>query len=176
MVSHTSANSGSAGTGGIKTPNTPRLTISNVTFVNFNLPGTSCLRACSQCKVFQGGFQVWFNSITFLGNSSSNKAAFKWEHEVLYWDQDGSLSGVQGGWVVPNSGLHPPQYCDQSVPELSAGDYHGALCTADVHFLRMAWNQAQPLVQYLNMLAHCHVINIISHSLCRLLTAGYSNC
>lgn len=163
MVSHTSANSGGAGTGGIKTPNTRGLTISNVTFVNFNLPGTSCLRACSQCKVFQGGFQVWFNNITFLGNSSRNKAAFQWEHEVLYWDEDGSLSGVQGGWVVPNSGLHPPQYCNQSVPELSAGTYDGTLCTSDVYFLRMAWNRAQPLVR-VHIFNHactlCHIVNI----------------
>ena len=81
-MSHTRANSGAPGTGGIKTPNTRGLTVSNVTFVNFNSTGSSCLRACSHCKVFQGGFQVWFNGIKYLGQSDRNKVAFKWEHEV----------------------------------------------------------------------------------------------
>ena len=58
VISYTSVNDGEPGTGGIKTPNTPRLTISNVTFANFNFPNTACLRACSHCKVLQGGFQV----------------------------------------------------------------------------------------------------------------------
>lgn len=58
VISHTSINSGPPGSGGIKTPNTPHLTISNVTFVNFDNSSTSCLKACSHCKVRQGGFQV----------------------------------------------------------------------------------------------------------------------
>ena len=82
IISHTSINSGEPMTGGIKTPNTPRLTVSNVTFVNFNLSSTSCLRACSHCKVFQGGFQVWFERVKFLGGSEARKTSFQWEHEV----------------------------------------------------------------------------------------------
>ena len=58
MVSYTSVNSDDPGTGGIKTPNTPGLTVSNVTFANFDFPGTACLKACSHCKKLQGGFQV----------------------------------------------------------------------------------------------------------------------
>lgn len=98
-MSYTSANGGEPGTGGIKTPNTPNLIVSNVTFVRYHYPGTACLRSCSHCKVFQGGFQVsillsllclsliifhvkvWFEKLTFL-NSSLNKASFQWEHEV----------------------------------------------------------------------------------------------
>lgn len=82
IVSHTSVNGGEAGSGGIKTPNTPKLTISNVTFVKFNLPNTACLRACSHCKVLQGGFQVWLEDLRFQGGSNASKVAFQWEHEV----------------------------------------------------------------------------------------------
>ena len=81
IISHTSINTGSAATGGIKTPNTPRLTIRNVTFVNFDANGTACLRACSQCKELQGGFQVWLEQLQFI-NSDQFKTAFQWEHEV----------------------------------------------------------------------------------------------
>ena len=85
VVSHTSINTGEPQLGGIKTPNTPKLTISNVTFVNFDLPRTSCLRACSHCKMLQGGFQVWFEGLSFLGGSENHKMFFQWEHEVRGW-------------------------------------------------------------------------------------------
>ena len=58
IISHTSVNNGEPGTGGIKTPNTRGLKVSNITFANFNFPHTACLRACSHCKPLQGGFQV----------------------------------------------------------------------------------------------------------------------
>ena len=82
IISHSIANEGKAQTGGIKTPNKRRLIISNVTFARFDDPSLSCLRACSHCKVRQGGFQYWFEKIKYLGNSSLHRTAFKWEHEV----------------------------------------------------------------------------------------------
>ena len=83
IISHSTINTGPPQTGGIKTPNTPRLTISNVTFANFDTRSTSCLRACSHCKVRQGGFQVWFEQLNFIGGSDQNKASFQWEFEVI---------------------------------------------------------------------------------------------
>ena len=82
IVSHTSVNTDPPGTGGIKTPNTPHLIVSNVTFVNFDSSFTSCLRACSHCKLFQGGFQVWLEKLKFLGGSENCKTSYQWEHEV----------------------------------------------------------------------------------------------
>ena len=82
IISHTTANTGRPTVAGLKTPNTPRLTVSNVTFVNFDQPGTTCLKACSHCKVRQGGFQVWFQQLAFLGGSEQRKTGFQWEHEV----------------------------------------------------------------------------------------------
>ena len=48
--------------------------------MNFDLSGSACLRACSQCKFREGGFQVWFEGLEFY--DSPNKASFQWEHEV----------------------------------------------------------------------------------------------
>lgn len=67
--------------------------------------------------------------------------------QVLYYDLDGTLTGSVGGWATPNSELHPPQHCTKSIPEFSLNPIHpGTVCTRDVHFLRMALNQATPLV------------------------------
>ena len=82
IISHTSINTGEPQEGGIKTPNTPRLTVSNVTFANFDNPSVSCLKACSHCKFRQGGFQVWFEELNFIGGSENHKATFQWEFEV----------------------------------------------------------------------------------------------
>lgn len=141
IISHTIANTGRPTVAGLKTPNTPRLTVSNVTFVNFDQPGTTCLKACSHCKVRQGGFQVWFQQLAFLGGSDQRKTGFQWEHEVLYRDVDGTLTGQPGGgWVLPNSDLAPPQHCARSVPEFSVNSTvaNGTVCSSDVNFLRMA--------------------------------------
>lgn len=68
-------------------------------------------------------------------------------HKVLYRDLDGSLTGLPGGgWVVPNSPLLPDSLCTPSLPVFSAGTFNGSVCDGGVHFLRMAWNQAEPLV------------------------------
>ncbi len=74
--------------------------------------------------------------------------------QVLFHDLDGSLSGEVGGWVLPDSGLHPPQYCTKSVPEFSVNEaVPGTVCTSDVYILRMAWNSAVPLVSIYSVLS-----------------------
>ena len=59
---------------------------------------------------------------------------------------DGSLTGHVGGWVTPSSELHPPQYCNQLVMPFSVGSFPGSVCTSEVYFIRLAWNQVRPLV------------------------------
>lgn len=66
--------------------------------------------------------------------------------QVLYRDLDGSLTGIPGGWVVPNSSLVPDAHCTLSVAAFSSS-FNGTVCNAQVQFLRMAWNQAMPLVR-----------------------------
>lgn len=144
IISHSIANQGSPQKSGIRTPSKRVLTISNVTFARFDDPSLTCLRACSHCKLRQGGFQYQFEKITYLGNSSLHRTAFQWEHEVLYKDLDGTLAGVPGGWVTPANGLLPPEYCQQR-PEYSMNAaVPGSVCTSDVQLLRFAWNKAEP--------------------------------
>ena len=67
--------------------------------------------------------------------------------QVLFRDLDGSLSGVIGGWVTPNSGLHPSHSCTKSVPEFSVNiNFPGTVCGSDVYLLRLSWNRVEPFV------------------------------
>ena len=81
IVGHTSHDSQTTGVRtGIRVQNKGRFVVSNVTFVNFDVDQMECLRACSHCKVREGGMQVWFEKLKFY--NSPRKAAFQWEHEV----------------------------------------------------------------------------------------------
>eukprot|EP00117_Sycon_ciliatum_P037364 scpid335/ scgid27970/ Fibrocystin-L; Polycystic kidney and hepatic disease 1-like protein 1 len=148
IVSYTNANTGKPGTGGIKLPNQRRMTVTNVTFVNFDTSAQACLRACSHCKPIQGGYMYQFQGLNFLGSSAQHKAAFKWTYEVLFKDLDGSLTGIVGGTMLPLNGLLPPDKCNLDVPEASLGSVPGAICGADVRFVRMAFNRVTPLTTF----------------------------
>lgn len=82
--------------GGVVAPQSSRLTVSATTFVNFDARTCAALRACSFCEVRQGGFSTRFDKIQFV--NSPNKAAFKWEHESVFEDLDGTLTGK---WTKP---------------------------------------------------------------------------
>jgi hypothetical protein len=77
--------------GGVVGPQSSRLTLSGVTFVNFNAPTCAALRGCSFCRPNQGGWTVKLQNTKFI--RSPNKAAFLWQHETVYQDLDGTLTG-----------------------------------------------------------------------------------
>ena len=93
VVGHSavSASSSACTQGGIVAPQSSRLTVSGTTFVNFDAPSCAALRACSFCKPREGGFSTRFEKTRFV--NSPNKAAFKWEHEGVFEDLDGTLTG-----------------------------------------------------------------------------------
>ena len=155
IIARTIANSGLAQSGGIRTMRRKFLRISNVTFVNFNEENTVCMRACSHCKSFQGGFHVEFQGIKFIGGSQ-RRAAFQWEHEVVYVDIDGTFTGNEpGSIVVPNSNILPSDLCNFSVPEFSLNSVvPGAVCSPKVKMLRLAWNDVNPRVTFEDKLAN----------------------
>ena len=76
---------------GLMLPKSSKLTISNVTFVNFDRDQCVALEACAHCKIFQGGWTVKFEKIQFI--NSPRRSRFKWKHEVVFKDLDGTLSG-----------------------------------------------------------------------------------
>ena len=121
---------------GIKTPHTYYLTVSNVTFVNFNESGCYAMRACSHCRTAkQGGFESRFEKLSF--SNSPNKVYWQWEHEHVFRDMDGSLTGKPGGALLPTSGVLPPTHCRHDDAS-SMGAVNGSVCDPGIQFVRFA--------------------------------------
>ena len=130
-------------TAGIRLPQSSKMLVENVTFVNFDQPGCTAYRACAQCKHFQkrGGWTTRSNRNRFV--SSPNRLAFQWSHETVLKDLDGSLTGFVGGSVVPTIRNLPPKHCYGS-EQYSHGPHPGSVCDSSVKFIRFAFNRASP--------------------------------
>ena len=123
---------------GIHLPFSSRLTISNVTLVNFNEDCVS-FATCSHCKPQDGGAIVRLNKLTFT--SSPNVASFPFNHATVLYDEDGSVTGYSGGRILPHMGILNPAIC-KIASNVSHG-IPGAICEYG-DFARMAWNHVKP--------------------------------
>ena len=81
-------------TKGLVLPFSEGLTVSSVHFMNFDRPGCAALGVTSitgVCNHRCGGWSAKFAGIQY--SHTPNKAGFRWEHEVVLIDVDGSLTG-----------------------------------------------------------------------------------
>lgn len=126
---------------GIKTPKSYYLTVSGVTFANFDRPNCYPLQACSHCKFRQGGFETRYRGITFV-NAGDKLTKWQWEHEHIHRDLDGSLTQSSGPKVLlPTSQLLDPARCSSHLPSSdgAAGNgTMGSICDGDLDFGRLA--------------------------------------
>ena len=125
---------------GVKTPHSYYLTVSNVTFVNFNETNCFAVQACSHCRVNQGGFETRFEKVEL--HNSPNVVSWQWQHEQVLRDLDGTLTGISGGALMPWMNALPSEYC-QIYPN-SGGAVEGAICNANVQFIRFALRNPIP--------------------------------
>ncbi|XP_069076732.1 fibrocystin-L-like isoform X2 [Pleurodeles waltl] len=127
---------------GIILPFDEGLTVSSTKFINFNrscaaIGVTSVAGVCTdRC----GGWSAKFDRIQYF--NTANKAGFRWEHEVVLIDVDGSLTGTAGRKVVPKTSLLNPSECSRSA-EWSFG-FDGFICNSSVSFHRLAFNNPSP--------------------------------
>ncbi|XP_023386544.1 fibrocystin-L-like, partial [Pteropus vampyrus] len=131
-------------TKGLVLPFSEGLTVSSVHFMNFDRPNCVALGVTSitgVCNDRCGGWSAKFVDIQYF--HTPNKAGFRWEHEVVLIDVDGSLTGHQGHTVVPHSSLLDPSHCTQEA-EWSMG-FPGSVCDASVSFHRLAFNKPSPV-------------------------------
>ncbi|XP_008765159.2 fibrocystin [Rattus norvegicus] len=124
---------------GIKTPKRWGLTISNTTFVNFDL-NCVAIRTCSGCSQGQGGFPVKTRQLKFV--NSSNLVAFPFPHAAVLQDLDGSLSGKNGSHVLASmETLSDTCLTNASFSQIVSG----SVCGEAVLFHRMSIGLAKSL-------------------------------
>ncbi|XP_004431348.1 PREDICTED: fibrocystin-L [Ceratotherium simum simum] len=131
-------------TRGLVLPFSEGLTVSSVHFMNFDRPNCVALGVTSitgVCNDRCGGWSAKFVDIQYF--HTPNKAGFRWEHEVVLIDVDGSLTGHKGHTVIPHSSLLDPSHCTQEA-EWSLG-FPGSVCDASVSFHRLAFNKPSPV-------------------------------
>lgn len=78
---------------GIILPFNEGLTVTSVKFMNFNHSSCAAIGVTSiagKCVDRCGGWGAKFNEVEYF--NTPNKAAFRWEHEVVLIDSDGSLT------------------------------------------------------------------------------------
>ena len=126
---------------GFRAPRSYYLTVSNVTFVNFDRQGCSAILACSHCRVFQGGYLTRYEKITYI--DSPNLSGWQWNYEHVHRDLDGSLLGIINGSLVPYSGVLPHDSCTLNEAS-SNSEINSSVCDATVDFVRIALNSVTP--------------------------------
>ena len=127
---------------GIKTPPSYYLTVSGVTFVNFDESNCISIRACSHCRTdFLGGYETRFEKLKFV--NSSNIVTWQWEHEQVFRDLDGTLTNTPGGSLIPWMNALPSNNC-QIHSGGTVGTVPGAVCDETVQFNRFAMTDPTP--------------------------------
>ncbi|XP_047483519.1 fibrocystin-L-like isoform X2 [Penaeus chinensis] len=121
---------------GVVAPEEHVLTVAGTTFVNFAGGQCVALSGCSQCTNIRAGSSVRVEGLTFI--NSPNKIRFKWEHETIWQDVDGSLSGSPDNVVVADMGILPPRRCRRKEPAFSVNPtVPGAVCRSPMKFLQI---------------------------------------
>ncbi|KAG9339164.1 hypothetical protein JZ751_024022 [Albula glossodonta] len=130
-------------TRGVVLPLDDGMSVISTNFVNFNKPSCAAIgvaRIDGTCVDRCGGWSARFSGIRYF--NSTNKGSFRWEHEVVLIDSDGSLTGNADHKVVPMSSLLDPGHCSQDAA-WSTG-FPGAVCDHTVNFHRLAFNNPSP--------------------------------
>ena len=131
---------------GIIAPYARGLLMKDITFVNFDTAGTAALgvtKVDGQTEENNGGFTYKVSGFTF--QNSPNKIIWRWMHEGVYHDLDGSLTGIVGGKAVATSGILPSDKCTHNAAGMNVNaKVPGSICQADVEFNRWSFNKALP--------------------------------
>ncbi|KAK3532561.1 hypothetical protein QTP86_024146, partial [Hemibagrus guttatus] len=128
---------------GIVLPLDDGMSVLNTKFINFDRPNCAALGVTTiqgTSGIFCGGWEVKFSGIKYY--QSPNMATFRWEHEVVLADVDGSLTGNPGYSVVPKSNLLDPVHCSDNA-SWSLG-FPGTVCDNTIKFHRLGIHSSLP--------------------------------
>lgn len=136
LIGHSELSDTRCTTNGLLLPFSSRLTVKNVTFVNFNETGCRALGTCTRCLFNDGGAIVRTANLEFI--NSPNKVSFPFHHATAISDLDGSLTGHPNSTVVPTTGNLDPVDCIMK-SEFSIGLVNGSFCKI-TKFAKVSWN------------------------------------
>ena len=123
---------------GLVTPKSYYLTVSGVTFANFDRSSCVPITACSHCKVNQGGFETRYQRISYI-NAGDRITRWKWPHEQIHRDLDGSLTNSSSPkLLIPTNELLDPDRCQNHPASGKPEGTQGSICDGDVRFGRLA--------------------------------------
>lgn len=123
---------------GIRTPPSNYLTVSSVTFANFNSDNCYPIQACSDCKVLQGGFETRYKNISYV-DVKPRVTLWQWQHEHVHRGLDGTLTLTEHpASLVPTSALLNPTQCPNSNITEDNNGVSGSICESGVGLGRMA--------------------------------------
>ncbi|XP_066284016.1 fibrocystin-L-like [Branchiostoma lanceolatum] len=126
---------------GIRAPQSKHMTLSDVTFVHFDIESCAALGGCAGCEKFQAGDDIKVERLKFY--NSPNRVAFRWESECWFKDSDRSLSGKTHAIVLPWTPILPTESC-KVVPAFSKGSVSGAVCDKSVVLHRCDFYNVKP--------------------------------
>ncbi|XP_033758550.1 fibrocystin-L-like [Pecten maximus] len=104
-----------------------------VVFSFTKIQGT-CIHNC-------GGYNYHLSQITRI--NSPRISWFDWNHQGVFYDLDGSLTGTAGNKVVPATGILP-QTCSRAPDGYNHGEVDAAICPASTEFGGMSFNNVIP--------------------------------
>ena len=107
------------------------LTVSNVTFVNFDRTGCSAIASDQYCGL-RRGFLTRYSNISLI--ESPNLVTWRRDYEHVHRDLDGSLTGTVNGSLLPYNSLLPPDNC--SIYETNT-TINTSLCDGSIDFVRI---------------------------------------
>uniref|UniRef100_A0A8C4N325 Polycystic kidney and hepatic disease 1 (autosomal recessive)-like 1 n=1 Tax=Eptatretus burgeri TaxID=7764 RepID=A0A8C4N325_EPTBU len=128
---------------GLVLPFSDGLSVSNVHFVNFDQVGCAAIGVTSIAGVCVDRCGGWAQRFSKIGFSNVKlKVIFRWKHEAVFYDLDGSLTGQSGSTVLPQSEFLDPARC--SVLVEWSGGVPGAVCEPGMRFHRLAFHKVNP--------------------------------
>ena len=135
VVGHSELNSNDSSfctVSGSTAPCSYYLTVSNVTFVNFDRAGCSAISSNQGCGL-RRGYLTRYKNISFI--ESPNLVTWQLDYEHVHKDLDGSLTGIVNGSLLPYGALLPPDNC--SIYETNNTYINTSLCDASIDFVRL---------------------------------------
>jgi hypothetical protein len=130
--------------GGVVTPRSENFRVEDVQFYNFDSPQIPAIESCSKCNLSptenQGGYTTNFAKLTFV--NSPYRVRFQTPRKDIYFDEDNTLTGIKGGWAIPDSphNRHPACTADKH--------FDGLVCTNNVQIRRVTVTNTQPTSTY----------------------------